>query len=127
MMPVRLALIVLLWFLLMYQTSAADGPATVAGSISVSPQEEFYVSLESNRSTGFQWQLARPVDEKVVTLVRTDYRMSSPGMPGAGGIEVWIFRAEGRGETEISLEYARPWEKGKPPARVALFTISVNP
>jgi inhibitor of cysteine peptidase len=91
--------------------------------IATSPGQEFNISLKSNRTTGFLWQLASPVDEAVVKLVGSDYKAPQSRLQGAGGTEVWTFRATGRGQTTIAMKYVRPWEKNVPPARTATFKI----
>ena len=88
--------------------------------------KEFAITLESNRSTGYLWELTRPVDEAVVSLVRSEYRQADTGRPGAPGIETWTFVASGAGETEIAMKYVRPWEAGAAPARTAVFKIVVR-
>ena len=91
--------------------------------IAVSPGREFTITLQSNRTTGFSWQLASPLDEAVLKFVLSDYKAPQSKLQGAGGKEIWTFRAVGRGQTTISLKYVRPWEKDVPPARTAIFKI----
>ncbi len=88
--------------------------------------ERFAVTLPSNRTTGYQWQLGRPLDERVVKLIGSEYRAPDSRQPGAGGSEVWIFEARGPGEATIILHYVRPWEKSAPPARTDTFTLLVR-
>ncbi len=88
---------------------------------------EFSIFLDSNRTTGYEWRLARPLDEGMVQLVRSEYAPPKGGLVGAGGQEEWVFLAKGSGETEILLEYVRPWEKGQPPATRARIRVSIKP
>jgi len=88
--------------------------------------EVFDLTLQSNPTTGFRWDLAGPVDEAVVSLVEHRYMPPAKQIPGRGGSEVWSFRAVGPGETDIVLVYARSWEKGKPPARRMVYHIVVE-
>ncbi|MFH1683276.1 MAG: protease inhibitor I42 family protein [Candidatus Margulisiibacteriota bacterium] len=97
----------------------------------VSVGEEFTLTLESNPTTGYQWQLAKPLDEKIVKLVSSKYEMEKPnntetGMVGVGGHEYWSFKAVGKGTTLIELKYIRPWEKDVPPVEAAVFRIRVE-
>lgn len=87
---------------------------------------EFAISLESNPTTGYSWEIASPPDPEVVELLDAAYRPPETPRIGAGGRQVWTFRAAGSGETEIALEYLRPWEEGVPPARRAVFTVVVR-
>ena len=86
----------------------------------------FAVRMRSNPTTGYGWQLAKPLDEKIVVLVTNDYIQPGTGLIGAGGNEVWIFKAVGRGQLEIALKYVRPWEKDRPPAETNVFKVVVK-
>lgn len=100
-----------------------------ANQLTVMKGNEFTISLESNPSTGFRWFLAKPLDENRVKLVGSEYKhRPAAGVPrlGAGGVEVWTFRAVGEGTTSILLEYKRSWEKGVAPAKTAVYSIVVR-
>lgn len=99
---------------------------TVTKSYEVKPGKRFKIVIESNRSTGYQWRLARPLDQKVVKLVGSGYQSPQVKLPGAGGKEIWTFQAVAPGRTEIAMQYIRPWEKGEPPARTARFVVVVK-
>lgn len=88
--------------------------------------QKFTVTLSSNRTTGYGWQLAMPLDEAVVKLVGSEYEAPVTQKVGAGGQEVWTFRATGPGKAEISLSYVRPWEKDLPPANAKTYTVTVK-
>ena len=88
--------------------------------------ENFIITLESNPTTGYSWQLAKPLDEKIVQLVGSEYVPSKTDLVGAGGMEKWTFLAVKKGTTRVSLKYVRPWEKDKPPAEENTFLIKVN-
>jgi inhibitor of cysteine peptidase len=88
--------------------------------------EIFSIILDSNPTTGYQWQLANPLDEKVLKLISSEYRMPETQMVGAGGKEVWTVKALSTGQTTISFEYVRPWEKDREPAKKAIFTINIQ-
>lgn len=88
--------------------------------------EELRITLESNRSTGYQWKLAKPLNQTVIKLVHSRYIGPAKQIPGAGGTEEWIFTGVGVGKTEIHLEYVRPWEKGGAPAKTVTYTVVVK-
>ncbi|OPY75159.1 MAG: Chagasin family peptidase inhibitor I42 [Syntrophorhabdus sp. PtaU1.Bin050] len=94
--------------------------------LAVSEGAKFVIVIASNRTTGFSWQIAQPINQKVVKLVGTEYVPSRSDLDGAGGKEVWTFTAVAAGQTTISLKYIRPWEKGKPPAQEATYTVIVR-
>jgi len=106
---------------------AGKGAEVTDMAVAAEEGREFSIFLDSNRTTGYEWRLARPIDERVVHFVRSEYAPPKDGLVGAGGREEWTFVAKARGETEILLEYARPWEKGQPPAARARIRVSVKP
>jgi len=96
------------------------------GTVAVNTGRRFAIRLQSNPTTGYGWQLAKPLDEKIVVQVTNDYIHPESSLMGAGGHEVWIFKAVGQGQAEISLKYVRPWEKDRPPAETNVFTVVVK-
>jgi len=86
-------------------------PATL---IEVEKGEEFIIVLESNPTTGYQWKLAEPLDEEIVVLVKTEFVEPDTELIGAAGEEKWTFKAQGLGDTSITLSYVRPWEEEEP-------------
>ena len=88
--------------------------------------KQFVISLQSNATTGYKWQLAKPVDGAIIEFVSSQYVTPKTRLIGAGGEELWTFKAVGKGKAEIMLEYIRPWEKDKPPARQEVFTVLVD-
>jgi inhibitor of cysteine peptidase len=87
------------------------------------------VNLDSNPSTGFRWELAGISDEQVLQLLGQEFRQAEAGqseMVGAGGQEVWTFKAVGEGEAELSLEYSRPWPGGEKAVETFRATVSVK-
>jgi predicted secreted protein len=47
-------------------------------------------------------------------------------MVGAGGSEIWTFKAVGRGRTVVRLKCVRPWEQDVPPVEIAEYEILVQ-
>jgi inhibitor of cysteine peptidase len=82
----------------------AESPPTVH----VRPGQTFEVELESAATGGYEWQLARALDERVVNLIHHTYVAPDPRQRGTPGREVWTFRAVAPGASEISLAYVRP-------------------
>jgi len=100
---------------------------TVAQSrIEVVTDKIFTLTLESNPSTGYQWELSQPLDETKVKLVDSFDREPHTDRAGAAGVELWLFRAVGSGETTISMRYVRPWEKDAVPAETASFSVIIR-
>jgi inhibitor of cysteine peptidase len=86
----------------------------------------FTLTLESNPSTGYSWEIAQPLDETKVALVESIYNAPKTDRVGAAGVELWVFKAVGTGETTISMKYVRPWEKDTAPAEAATFAVTIK-
>jgi inhibitor of cysteine peptidase len=82
----------------------SQGPTQV---IEVGVGQTFAIALAANPTTGYTWQAQ--VDEQVLQPLGQEFEPRSQGV-GAGGQEVMRFRALQAGETEITLEYRRPWQ-----------------
>lgn len=75
------------------------------------------VTLESNPSTGYNWEL-RDYEAGVTEFLRSDLKPADSGnmLFGAPGSTVFVFQAVKTGDQEIKAVYRRPWE---PPDRIA--------
>lgn len=94
-------------------------------TINLQPGETLTLTLESNPTTGYSWQVME-LDNAVLTQEGDPkYKQSSgaEGLVGAGGTETFRFKTIGSGETSLSLGYMRPWESVPP---VETFTIQVD-
>jgi len=114
------------------EVRGSEGGAVISFSdgfseVNTKPDHEITATLPSNPTTGYQWQLMKPLAEGTVKLVRHMYRPPQTGLVGAGGQEIWIFRTTGLGETEIALGYIRPWEKGVSPVNIRTIRLKVTP
>ena len=98
-------------------------PAT---SIEVTIGQEFSIELEANATTGYQWQLAKPLNNSIIELLSTEYRVSEKALAGASGKEIWKFRAVDHGKSIISMKYVRPWEENVPPAKNVQFRVVIH-
>lgn len=85
--------------------------------------QEFKLTLESNPSSGNQWVLARPLDERLLKFLGTEYRR---GRGGAPGNEILSFRALAEGKTQINLKYGRLMEQDAAPARRTNFVVVIT-
>ena len=88
--------------------------------------KEFAVRLGSNGTTGYRWRSLGTLDESMVKFIKSEYVPFDRERAGAGGEEVWTFLAVSRGDTEITMEYDRPWEKALLPVKVATIKVSVR-
>lgn len=87
------------------------------------------VHLPANPSTGYGWSYSATKggmlrQEGEVIRVR---KQGSGGMVGAPITEVWRLKALRPGSVAITFSYARPWEKGVPPARRVSWPVTIRP
>ncbi len=107
-------------------TELRVGAAEDSAAKQLSKGQVLVVSLESNPSTGYSWQVAQ-VDQAVLKQLgdpKFETPASSSGVVGAPGTEVFRFEAAGQGQTTLKLEYRRPWETGVAPIKT--FTLQVT-
>ena len=80
------------------------------------------ISLESNPSTGYAWEVAE-IDEDIVYQVgESEFEQLSP-LLGASERQILRFKPIKAGQSTLRLVYRRPWEKGIEPAKE--FSIQV--
>lgn len=83
------------------------------------------ITLPSNPSTGFQWQVVEADEDILQQRGEAEFVVSDPRdppPPGTGGAETFRFEAVGAGQTALELVYHRAWEEGVDP----LETFSVQ-
>ena len=92
--------------------------------ITVKSGDVVTVTLVSNPTTGFSWQVMEIDNAILVQDGEPEYKQSpgSEGLVGAGGTETFRFKAVGTGETKLGLGYMRPWESVPP---IETFNIQV--
>lgn len=103
----------------------ASEPGPRPADIAATPGKDFSITLDANHTTGFRWELAKPLDADVLTLVATTYEEDPSAALGSGGKEVWTFAPVAPGWTKVELVYRRPWEE-MAPARIAVYSIDVE-
>ena len=88
-------------------TATGNGTA-----VTLEPGQELAVTLESNASTGYKWNLVEEPDANVLTLVSSQYvePATTGNVVGAAGTEVWTFKAVNAGTTSLKLAYFRSFE-----------------
>ena len=96
--------------------------------VNVSPGTTLTVTLESNGTTGFEWELTGISDNTVLEKVSDSYQsgFSLPGQVGVGGKEVWKFKALKKGHSTIDMQYSQPWNKGTKGAEKFSLTVVVD-
>lgn len=134
-MKVKLTLVCLMTAMaLSLPACSSEAPKEVSVDIASSGKEvslatggTLTVTLQSNVTTGYRWDENAKIADATV-LQQTDHKYESPAspIPGAGGNEVWTFKALKAGKSTISMQYARPFEPNPAPARTFTLIVTVQ-
>lgn len=123
----RILIATLVFALLLSACGSADKPNDPLVSIEASAGKEFKVVLESNPTTGYHWEIVGELDSNVVEFVSKDYKSTSdPNLVGGGGLDTFVFKAVGAGETTITLGYYPPSNDPVEPEKTEIFTVTVK-
>ena len=87
---------------------------------------KFTITLPANPTTGYQWQLAKPLNDKMIKLISSEYIADDTLLIGSGGKQVWKFRAIKDGYAAIAFKYVRSWEKKEEPADEKYFIVNIR-
>lgn len=128
---VFIALAVLITALALCGCQAAGNTLTEKNngdSINLKVEDTVVIRLESNPTTGYSWILDEKTDTSIVSVVDSEYVQSGEDeeLVGAGGHEIFTFKALTGGNTVIILNYERPWEEDEEPLETFEINISVN-
>ncbi len=107
--------------------SAFVKPTDPQVKIETSTGKQVTLVIESNPTTGYHWEIVGELDKNVVDLVGKDYKSTSaPNLVGGGGVDIWVFKAIGAGETQITLGYYPPSNTATEPSKTETFTVIVK-
>jgi inhibitor of cysteine peptidase len=120
---VKVIIILVLLSLSSYAFAETDD---MTNTINATVSKEFVITLDANATTGYEWQLATPVDDKLINLVSSEYVPDKTGLVGSGGKSVWTFKALQAGKAQISFKYIRSWEKDTPPAKEITYSVNIK-
>ncbi|MFJ4142373.1 protease inhibitor I42 family protein [Pseudomonas sp. NPDC089734] len=85
------------------------------------------LTLPSNPTTGFRWQVQNPAQNVLRSLGPEVYNNSqSTEMVGSGGQSVWRYKATDTGTGRLMLIYQQPWAPEVPPEQAFECEITVN-
>jgi len=85
------------------------------------------ISLESNPTTGFGWELVELEDPILQLMGEAEFQPAeSKEVVGAGGTETFRLKAKKAGQTTLTLVYRRSWEEGVEPLETFRLNVVVN-
>lgn len=82
-------------------------------------------TLDANPSTGYTWEMTK-LDQKILQQIGEAEFTPDSTLPGAGGQQVFRFKAVSAGQTSLNLIYHRPWEKDVAPLKTFSLQVVVH-
>ena len=104
----------------------------ISREVEVPLNGQMVITLCSNPSTGFQWsETAQIVDQTIMEqlvheFVSPEANGDKTPAPGTPGEQTWTFKAVGKGTTQVSMEYSRPWKGGEKGEWTFVLTVIVK-
>lgn len=105
-----------------------DAGSTVALAVG----DSLVVTLESNASTGYAWEVVAPLPEMLEQegepeyLAPEDLAPEDQDVVGAPGAQQFTFAVVSAGTGALDLAYVRPWEEDVEPEATYEVTIEVS-
>lgn len=104
--------------------------ASVSGSqIELKKGQTLVFTLESNPTTGFQWEVTENDESILQQKGEAEFKSSetrNPPASGKGGTETFRFDAQSTGNVTLKLVYHRSWEKDIEPLKTFTLQIKVR-
>ena len=96
-------------------------------NIILKTNQEFTITFNSNRTTGYSWQLDNSYNKNIINYIDNEYKAPKTTLLGAPGHELWNLKAINRGSTTLQFNYSRAaWAKNATPINTKIFNITVN-
>ena len=96
------------------------------GKVTVPKGGTLVVKLPITTGTGYTWEVAKNDTDRLKLAGKPTMEKPDKPVPGAKTTQVFRFEAAAAGTTELTLEYKRPFEKDKPPAKTYRLTVKVE-
>jgi inhibitor of cysteine peptidase len=98
------------------------GATTNAASVELAVGQRLDVRLAANPTTGYRWT-ATLRGAVLAANGSPAYVPAGSGLLGAGGTDVFSYRAVAPGTAHLAFAYARSWEHAAPAQRAALTVV----
>ncbi len=99
------------------------------GQVELEQGQILVVTLESNPTTGYRWEVVETQESILEQMGEAEFKPSETGGPpmvGAGGWEIFRFKAISVGQMTLQLVYHRPWEEGVEPLKTFSLQVVVR-
>jgi predicted secreted protein len=101
-------------------------PTAEAGGVTkIGIEGYFQIILADDTSGELRWLFKDPPNESLLKLVNESFD-GPEGEEGGPGNRIWLFQAVSAGETELTIEFLRPWEEDTPPEKSETFKIVIE-
>jgi len=94
------------------QLAADNSLSSVPDEYTVKAGGRFAIALESNPTTGYTWQHVIG-DTAILRYESLSFAAEDEEATGSGGVETFFFTGAKKGQTTLTLTYARDWEGGE--------------
>jgi predicted secreted protein len=88
-----------------YYKSVRIGTESDNSTINLNTFDTLVISLSSNQTTGYSWQIVK-IDTSIVKEIKRNYQENQPANPGSGGTDNIFFGLAGPGNSEIKMNYS---------------------
>jgi len=93
-------------------------------TIRINQGVEFAIILKTNPGTGYKWELAHPLNLKIIKLMGTNVvKPYYSYLPGSPAKVVFRLKAVGSGRSTVELKYVRAWESTTPGETVSFKVV----
>jgi predicted secreted protein/Tol biopolymer transport system component len=99
-----------------------------SGQVELEQGQILVVTLESNPTTGYGWEVAENQESILEQMGDAEFKQSETGEPlvGAGGWEIFRFKAISAGQMTLQLVYRRSWEESVEPLKTFSLQVVVR-
>ena len=95
-------------------------------AISVREGQVLEIAIDSNPTTGYLWSLEGFSGMDVLASMGKYKYVRGSDRIGAGGKQIFSFKAAKKGDAKLIFEYSREWEKSQAPAKRYTAKVTVN-
>jgi inhibitor of cysteine peptidase len=126
----RLAALMLMALLGLTASAAYDGKTVTVtekdngGTVTLAKGDTLVVRMEGSAGTGYSWTVAK--NDKSVLAVQSQSTERQDKKPGGKVTAVIQFSTPGAGTSDLELNYARPFDKDKAPAKTFKLKVKVE-